>query len=90
MMNCEHVRQGAAVLRFYPTIWIFVIGVTYADVAVDDVLHNDIAIFLGVFGYLPLRPIHLQVSDSVTVQDAIGLVRAYEAKMPVFVHDPLL
>ena len=26
MMNCEHVRQGAAVLRFYPTIWIFVSG----------------------------------------------------------------
>ena len=89
-MNCEHVRQGAAVLRFYPIIWIFVIGVTYADVAVDDVLHNDIAIFLGVFGDLPLRPIHLQVSDSVTVQDALGLVRADEMKMPVVVHDPFL
>ena len=90
MVNYDHVRQGAMVVRFYPTLWLFIIRVPYADVAVNDILHNDVVIFLDIFGALPPRLIHLQVSDILAVHDPISLVRADDAEVTVVSHHPLL
>ena len=67
MVNCDHVGQGAVVVRFYPTLRLLVIGVSDANVAVDSVLRKDAVSFLDVFGALLFHLIHLQVSDSLAV-----------------------
>ena len=90
MVNCYHFGQGAAVVRIYPTLRIFIIGVTYSNAAINDVLRNGIVIFVGVFRAPPLLLIYLQVSDSLAVQDALGLVRAVEVEVSVVAHHPLL
>ena len=86
MVNYDHVRQGAAMVRFYPTFRIFVIGVPDADVAVKDVLQNDAVTFLNIFRALPLHLIHIQVSDSLAIQEPPVLVCADEAEVPVIYH----
>ena len=67
MVNCYHFGQGAAVVRIYPTLRIFIIGVTDSNATINDVLRNGIVIFVGVFRAPPLPLIYLQVSDSLAV-----------------------
>ena len=65
-------------VRFYPTLRLFVIGVLDANVAFNDVLRNGAIRFPEIFGALPLFPIHLQVSDRLVVQDVLGPIRVDE------------
>ena len=90
MVSYDHVGQGAVVVRFYPTLRLLVIGVSDANVAVDGVLRKDAVRFLDVFGALPFHLIHIQVSDSLAVQDALGLVRADKLGVTVVNYHPLL
>ena len=88
MVNYDHVGQVAAVVRFYPALWIFVIGVPDSDVAFEDVLRNDVVSFLDIFGALPICLTNLQFSDSLSAQDKLGLVRADEVEVPVVTYHP--
>ena len=90
MANYEHVGKGAVVVRFYPTLRIFVIRFLDANVAVDNVFFNFVVRFLGILRSLPLRLIHLQVSDRLDLQDTLRILRTDEAEVPVVAHHPLL
>ena len=90
MVNCDHVGQDDSVVHFYPTLRFFVIWVPDADVIVNDILHNAFVRFLDILRALPLRLIHLQVSDILAVQYAVGLVLADESEVLVVSHHPIL
>ena len=76
MLNYEHVGKGTAVLRFYISLCIFVIRFPYSEDAFNNILCIGVVIFLDVSGSLPLRPLNIQVSDILAVQDALVLVHA--------------
>ena len=77
-------------VRFYPTLQIFVIQFPDANLSVDYVLRNEVVRFLDDYGALTLNPIHLQASERFTVQDALYLPCDDEVEVLVFAHHPLL
>ena len=90
MVNYGNVGQFSVLVRFNPNLRLFVIRVPDSDFSVNNVFINYVVRFLDVFGALPLRLIHPQLSGSLAVQDALGLVRVDEAEVPVVAHHPLL